>query len=80
MSVFPHSCVTWALKFTEELRLRVFENRVLRNIFGPIKKEITEEWRRQHAEELHNSYSSPNIIRAMKSRRMRWAEHVACRE
>jgi hypothetical protein len=64
----------------EGRRLRVFENKVLRNIFGAVKKEVTGEWRRLHNEELHNSYSSQNIIRMMKSRKMRWAEHVACRE
>jgi len=80
LSIFPHSCVTWSLKFTEELRLGVFESRVWRNIFGPIKEEVTGEWRRLHNEELYNSYSSQNIIRVMKSRRIRWAGHVACRE
>jgi hypothetical protein len=56
----------------------VFENRVLRRIFGPKRDEATEEWRRLHKEELNDLlYSSPNIIRVIKSRRMRWAEHVA---
>jgi hypothetical protein len=58
-------------------RLRVFENRVLRRIFGPKRDEVTGGRRKVHNEELHNSYSSPNIIRMTKSRRMRWAEHVA---
>jgi hypothetical protein len=55
----------------------VFENRVLRRIFGPKRDEVTGEWRKLHNEELHNLYPSPNIIRMIKSRRMRWAEHVA---
>jgi hypothetical protein len=56
----------------------VFENRVLRRISGPKKGEVTGEWRELHNEELHNLYSSPDIIRQVKSRRMRWAGHVAC--
>jgi hypothetical protein len=55
----------------------VFENRVLRRIFGPKRDEVTGEWRKLHNEELHNFYSSPNLIRTIKSRRMRWAGHVA---
>jgi hypothetical protein len=61
----------------EECRLRVFENRVLRRIFGPKRDEVTGEWRRLHNKELYALYSSPNIIRVMKSRRLRWAGHVA---
>jgi hypothetical protein len=60
-----------------ERRLRVFENRVLRRIFGPRRDEVTGEWRRLHNEELIDLYSSPNIVRVIKSRRMRWAGHVA---
>jgi hypothetical protein len=60
----------------EERRLRVFENRVLRRIFGP-KREEDRLWRKLHNDELHSLYSSPNIVRVIKSRRMRWAEHVA---
>jgi hypothetical protein len=56
----------------------VFENRVLRRIFGPKRDETTGEWRKLHNEELNDLYSSPNIIRVIKSRRMRWAGHVAC--
>jgi hypothetical protein len=61
----------------EECRLRVFENRVLRRIFGPKRDEVTGEWRRLHNKELYVLYSSPNIIWVMKSRRLRWAGHVA---
>jgi hypothetical protein len=61
----------------EECRLRVFENKVLRRIFGPKRDEVTGEWRRLHDKELYTLYSSPNIIRVIKSRRLRWAGHVA---
>jgi hypothetical protein len=57
----------------------VFENRVLRRIFGPKRDEVMGEWRNLHNEELHDLYSSPSIIRIIKSRRMRWAGHVALR-
>jgi hypothetical protein len=60
----------------EEHKLRVFENRVLRRIFGP-KREEDGSWRKLHNDELHSLYSSPNIVRVFKSRRMRWAGHVA---
>jgi hypothetical protein len=60
----------------EEHRLRVFQNRVLRRIFGP-KREEDGSWRKLHNDELHDLYSSPNIVRVIKSRRMRWAGHVA---
>ena len=61
----------------EERRLRVFENRVLRRVFGPKRDEVTGEWRKLHNEELIDLYSLPNIVRVVKSRRMRWAGHVA---
>jgi hypothetical protein len=61
----------------EKHRLRVFENRVLRRIFGPKRDEVMGEWRKLHNKELHDLYSSPNIIRIIKSRRMRWADDVA---
>jgi hypothetical protein len=61
----------------EERRLRVFENRVVRKVFGPKRDEVTGEWRKLHNEELNVLYSLPNIVRVVKSRRMRWAEHVA---
>jgi hypothetical protein len=60
----------------EEHRLMVFENRMLRRIFGP-RDEVAGDWRKLHNEELHNLFSSPNTIRMIKSRRMRWAGHVA---
>jgi Leucine-rich repeat (LRR) protein len=66
-------CVTWSLTSRKEHKLRVFENRVLRRIFGPKRKEVTGEWRKLHNEELHILYSSQNIIRQIKSRRIRWA-------
>jgi hypothetical protein len=66
-----------SLTLREEHRLKVFENRVLRRIFGP-KREEGGWWRKLHNDELHSLYSSPNIVRVIKSRRMRWEEHVAC--
>jgi hypothetical protein len=77
LPVVLYGCETWSLTLREEHRLRVFENRVLRGIFGPKTKEVTGDWRKLHNEELHNLYSSPSIIRMIKSRRMRWAVHVA---
>ena len=61
----------------EEMKLWVFDNMVLRRIFGPRRDEVTGEWRRLHNEELNDLYSSPNIVRVIKLRRMRWAGHVA---
>jgi hypothetical protein len=72
-----YGCETWSLILREEHRLGVFENRVLRRIFGPKRNEETGGWRKLHNEELHKLYSSPSIIRIIKSRRMRWAGHVA---
>jgi hypothetical protein len=68
---------TWSLKLREEHRLRVFENRVLRRIFGPKRDEVIGGWRKLHNEELHGLYSSSSIIRVIKARRMRWTGHVA---
>jgi hypothetical protein len=76
LPIVLYGCETWSLTLGEEQRLRVFENRVLRKIFGP-KREEDGSWRKLHNDELHNLYSSPNIVRVIKSRRMRWAGHVA---
>jgi len=62
----------------EEGKLRVFENMVLRRIFGPRRDEVMGEWRRLHNEELNDLYSSPNIVQVIKPRKMRWAGHMAC--
>ena len=72
-----YGCETWSLTLREERRLREFENRVPRRIFGPRRDEITGEWRKLHIEELNDLYASPNIFRVIKSRRMRWAGHIA---
>jgi hypothetical protein len=68
---------TWPLTLKEEHRLRVFENRVMRKIFGPKRDAVTGEWRKVHNEEHCNLYSLPSIIRIIKSRKMRWLAHVA---
>jgi len=72
-----YGCEAWSLTLREERKLRVFENMVLRRIFGPRRDEVTGEWRRLHNEELNDLYSSLNIVRVIKSRRMRWAGRVA---
>jgi hypothetical protein len=77
LPVVLYGCETWSLTVREEHKLRVFENRVLRRIFGPRRAGVTGEWRKLHNEEFHNLYSSPSIIRIIKSGRMRWARHVA---
>jgi hypothetical protein len=66
LPVVLYGCETWSLTLREEQRLRVFENRMLRRIFGPKRDEATREWRRLHKEELNDLYSSPNIIMAIK--------------
>jgi hypothetical protein len=75
--VVLYVCEIWSLTLRVEHRLRVFENRVLRRIFGPKRDEVTEEWRKLRNEELRDLYSSPSIIRLIKSWRMRWAGRVA---
>jgi hypothetical protein len=77
LPVVLYWCETWSLTLREEHRLRVFENRLLRRIFGPKRDEVTGGWRKLHNEELHNLNSSPSIIRMIKSRRMKWAGHAA---
>ena len=77
LPVVLYGCETWSLTLREERKLRVFENRVLRRIFGPRRDEVTGEWRRLHNEELNDLYTSPNIVRVIKSKRMSWAVHVA---
>jgi hypothetical protein len=77
LPVALYGCETWSLTLREGHRPRVFENRVLRRIFGLRRDEVTGDGRKLHNEELHNLCSSPNIIRMIKSRRMRWAGHEA---
>ncbi|KAJ4432728.1 hypothetical protein ANN_21365 [Periplaneta americana] len=76
LPVALYGCETWTLTLREEQRLRVFENKVLRKIFGAKRDEVTGEWRNLHNAELHVLFSSPDIIRNIKSRRLRWAGHV----
>jgi hypothetical protein len=73
-----YGCESLSLILREKHRLRVYENRVLRRIFGPKMDEVTGCWRKLHNEEPHNLYSSPSTIRKIKSRRMRWTWHVRC--
>jgi len=77
LPVVLYGCETWSLTLREERRLRVFENRVLRRVVGSRRDEVTGEWRKLHNEKLNYLYCSPNIVRVIKSRRMRWAGHVA---
>jgi len=73
-----YGCETWSFTLKEKRRLRVFENKVLRRIFGPKRNEVTGEWRKLHIEELSDLYSLPNNVRVVKSRRMRWVGHELC--
>jgi hypothetical protein len=77
LPVVLYGCETWSLALREVYKLRVFQKRVLRRIFESKRDEVTGGWRKLHNEELHNLYSSPSIIRMIKSRRMRWVGHVA---
>jgi hypothetical protein len=77
LSVVLYVCETWSLTLREEQRLRVFENRVLRRIFGSKRDEVIEGWRKLHNEELHHLYSSPSIMRMIKSRKITLAGLVA---
>ncbi|KAJ4449920.1 hypothetical protein ANN_01327 [Periplaneta americana] len=79
LPVVLYGCETWTLTLREEReRLRVFENKVLRKLFGAKRDEVTGEWRKLHNTELHALYFSPDVIRNIKSRRLRWAGHVTC--
>jgi hypothetical protein len=75
--VVLYGCEAWSLTLREERRLKVFENRVLRRLFGPKRDNITGEWRKLQNHELNDLYSLPNSVWVVKSRRMRWAGHVA---
>jgi hypothetical protein len=77
LPVVLYGCEIWSLILRKEHRLRVFENRVLRRIFRSERDDVTEKWGKLHNEKLHNLYSSPEIFRQIRSRRIRWAGHVA---
>ena len=77
LPVVLYGCEAWSLTLSEKRKLRVFEKKELRRIFGPRRDEVTGEWRRLHNAEQNDLYSSPNIVRVIKSRRTRWAGHVA---
>jgi len=77
LPVVLYGCETWSPTLREERRLRVFENRVLRRVFGPKWDEVTRKWRKLHNVELNDLYFSPNVVRVIKSSRIRWAGHVA---
>jgi len=72
-------CDTWSFTLREERRPRVFENRLMRRLFGPKRDEVIGEWRKLHKEELNDLYSTHNTIRLFKPRRMRWARHAVCK-
>ena len=71
-----YGCETWSLRLREECRLLVFENKILKQTFGP-KRDENGEWKRLHNEKLHSLYHSPNKVKVIKSRRLRWAGHIA---
>jgi hypothetical protein len=77
LPVVLYGCETWSLTLREEHRLRVFENKVLREIFGPKRDVVTGEWRKLHNKELNDLHSLLNIVQVIKSRRMGWVGHVA---
>lgn len=77
LPVILYGCESWSTTLADEHKLRVFENKVLRKIYGPKRDEMTGEWRRLHNEELHGLYDSPDVVKIMKSKRLRWAGHVA---
>jgi len=77
LPVVLYGCETWSHTLREEHRLRMFENRVLRRILSPKRNEVTGEWRKLHIVGLNDLFSSPNIVRMIKSRRMSWVGHVA---
>jgi hypothetical protein len=78
LPVVLYRCETWSLALREEHKRRAFENKVLRRIFGFKRGEVMGEWRKSHNGELHNLYKLPDIIRQIKSRKMRWVGHMAC--
>jgi hypothetical protein len=77
LPVVLYGCETWSLTLREKCRLKVFEYRVLRRIFGPRRDEVRGKWRKLHNEEPNDLYCSPTIVRGIKSRRVIWARHVA---
>ena len=77
LPIVLYVCESWSLALREEHRLSMFENRVLRKIFGARRDEVAGEWRKLHIEEINDLHASPNIVRVIKSRRMRWTGHVA---
>jgi len=77
LPVILYGCESWSMILADEHKLRVFENKVLRKIYRKKRDEMTGEWRRLHNEELHGLYDLPNVVKIMKSRRLRWAGHVA---
>jgi len=77
LPVVLYGCETWSLTLREERKPKVFEKIMLRRIIGPRRDDVTGEWRKLHNEELNDLYSSPNIVRVIKYRRMSWAGHVA---